>query len=470
MNIVDEVFRACDPKAPALIEKGVTITYGELSESADVLTGDFGDLAGKRIGLAVPNGAPHIALSLGVLKAGGTLVPVASELSAPERNDLARTSALHGVVARDGKVWVDARAREMPAAGAMLWEFNHPAEPAFDEHALVKMNPALIRFSSGTTGRRKGIVISHESLLARIDSANAGLQVGPGDRIIWTLPMAHHFAVSIILYLWRGAAVILESSHLGEDVWRALDGHGATFLYASPFHYALLAACAEAHAVPSLRLAVSTAVALPEATAKAFRARFGIPLTQALGIIECGLPLMNRDAAATHPESVGRPQPGWEAEIRDENGTLAIPGSTGGLFLRGPGIADACLSPWQTRAQFLEDGWFRTGDQARMLENGAFVLAGRAHSAINVGGMKCFPEEVEEVLNRHPGVRESRVTAIHHPGFGSAPVAELVPNGAPPTPLELSTYCRTQLSNYKVPVRFSFVSGIPKTASVKILR
>ncbi len=120
----------------------------------------------------------------------------------------------------------------------------------------------------------------------------------------------------------------------------------------------------------------------------------------------------------------------------------------------------------------LEDGWFCTGDQARRDKDGAVYLMGRTHTVINVGGMKCFPEEIEAVLNEHAGVKESRVRASPHPSFGMVPVAEVVPAdpAAPPETKDLIRHCRERLSGHKVPVKLSVVEAIPKTPSGKIQR
>src|SRR5262249_16663348 len=156
----------------------------------------------------------------------------------------------------------------------------------------------------------------------------------------------HHFAVSIILYLLHGATTVIEPSHLGEDIFRALKEKNGTVLYASPFHYALLASYAEAHPVDTVRLAISTAAALPQATAVAFRGGFHQPLPQALGIIECGLPVTNKRWAATKPLSVGEPQPAFEISLRGPDGSEVPQGQIGELFVRGPGFVDAYLIPW----------------------------------------------------------------------------------------------------------------------------
>lgn len=471
MNLADDIFRHADPAAPALIEPARTTSYGELAAWTAEAAAALGDCRGCRIGLSCPNGLAHIVWSLALLRAGAVLIPVAPELTGPERLELAATTSLHAVLAAGGHGWphpaVGTRALAAAGLTATWFELSAPP-PTFDEAALAGLNPALVRFSSGTTGRRKGVVLSHETLLARLRAANAGLRIGPGDRIIWMLPMAHHFAVSLLLYLRHGAATVLPASHLGEDVVAALRAHRGTVLYAAPFHHAMLAAAPGAGPVPSLRLAVSTAAPLPAATAEAFHRTFGLPLRQALGIIECGLPLLNT-AWPEKTASVGAPQPDFETELRDETGRPLADGETGELCLRGPGFADAYLSPWTPRERLLDHGWFRTGDLARRDAGGAIWLIGRCHSVINVGGMKCFPEEIEACLETHPGVREARVTGLPHPGFGQVPAAEVVAHdpAMPPSPRTLADHCRTHLSAHKVPVRFAFVKRLPKTASGK---
>ena len=467
LNIVDEIFRRADRAVVAIISGDRTLTFGELELLVHQSSAELGTDGAQRVGLLCPNGIHHIVWSLAVLRCGGVLVPVAGELSHPERDQLVQTTALNVVLTAGGKEWhrpaVTSRALDVAEIPAVLHGGLRGSVVAnFEEASLAALNPALIRFSSGTTGKRKGVVLSHDALLARVTACNAGLRIGPGDRVIWTLPMAHHFAVSIVLYLLHGATTVLEDSHLAADVYRALTTHGGTVLYGSPFHYALLAGYEEGKPCASLRLAVSTAAALPRAVAEQFRARYGLPLSQGMGIIEMGLPVLNTTRAENKPESVGIPQPAFEYRIDAE----------GELQLRGPGMFDAYLSPWTPRAEVLHDGWFSTGDLARADEDSFLYLVGRKISVINVGGMKVFPEEVEAILCQHSGVAEARVVGMPHATFGAVPVAEIVPHdpGAAPKPMELTQLCRRELSNYKVPMKYTIVSELPKTPSGKLRR
>ena len=300
MNIVERIFRDADRQAVALIGDGEEVTYGRLIEMAEAAARRIGASSAARVGLDCPNGIAHVVLALAIVRAGKCLVPLAGELSPRERERVIRETGVGAMVDGSGEI------REVTLAD----------ELGFDEKTLTALNPAFIRFSSGTTGTSKGIVLSHESLLARVTAANRGLGIGPADRIVWILPMAHHFAVSIMLYLLHGATTIIENSHLAEDVLTAATKHGGTVLYGAPFHHALLAAEGSGRVWPTLRLAVSTAATLPLATAQAFDQRYGLPLVQGLGIIEVGLPLLNLERAREKPTSVGRPLPDYAAEVR----------------------------------------------------------------------------------------------------------------------------------------------------------
>ncbi len=446
MNIVDDIFAHSDRRAVALICDDDEITYGQLIERVDEAVHAIAAVPAERVGLDCPNGVAHVVLALAIVRAGRCLVPLASELAPPERGRIIRETGVGAIVDASGTVR----------------EVELPADLGFDARALAGLNPAFIRFSSGTTGTSKGVILSHRSLLERVTAANRGLGIGPSDRVVWILPMAHHFAVSIMLYLRAGAATLIVNSHLAADVLAAARRHGGTVLYGAPFHHSLLAAEPSGQPWPTLRLAVSVAASLPLKTARAFEARYGLPLSQALGIIEVGLPLLNLRARHEKPAAVGRPLPDYRVEVR----------AGGELYVQGPGMFDAYLRPWRRRQEVLEDGWFRTGDLASLDEDGDVTLLGRSHSVINVGGLKCFPEEIEAVLAEAPEVAAARVFGKENIRFGAVPVAEIESRdpAQPPKVSELAARCRKALASYKVPASFQFVERIQRTANGKIKR
>lgn len=477
MNVTDLVAAraANEPERVALLHGGETWTYGGLLSRADAIAARLRELLHgercARVALFCPNGPDYVALALGILRAGACLVPVASELAVPERAAQLALTAPRIMLAAGTHPWLPSAGAVEEIAGVHFSWCAVNVKPVFPEDRFAALNPAFVRFSSGTTGTSKGIVLGHEALLARVHSANRRLKITPQDRVLWTLPMAHHFAVTIMLYMIKGATTVLEDSHLAAEVLTTACAAGATVFYGSPFHLALLAAESSGRGWPSLRLAVGTAAAVPAATAEAFQKRYGIAPAQGFGIIEAGLPLLNTVAAATKPTSVGRPDD-IAVRLRDERGADVACGEIGELWLRGPGMFDAYLAPWCERAQATDNGWFATGDLACQDADGDVFLRGRRKSVINFGGMKFFPEEVEAVLNAHPAVRESRVNGEAHERWGMVAVAEIVPRDAeqPPTGAALGRHCREQLAGYKVPVRFRVVAELPRTASGKLKR
>lgn len=476
MNIVDEISLRASAERPALVAGSLALSYGELFERVSKVSAwiercrGFRSEGVPRVGLACANGVDYIVLALGVLKAGGCLVPLAEELTEAERTEIIERTGLCGLISgRDStrsNQHVGLTEKQTGASWCPLETRRLDCENDF-----MALDPAFIRFSSGTTGQSKGVVLSHKKLRERIEAANAGLGIGPGDRVLWMLPMAHHFAVSIVLYLYYGACTVIGTSHLAAEILRTAKKSRATVLYAAPFHHSLLAADPGDYRWPDLRLAVSTAAPLPEAVANGFFKRFGKPLAQGLGIIEVGLPLLNTGGAGDSPMAVGRPLPAFDVELRNEEGIPVATGRTGELWIKGPGMFDAYLSSWQPSEEICVNGWFATGDMAATDAAGRVYLKGRKKSVINVSGMKVFPEEIEIILERHPAVERCRVLGLAHSVLGTIPVAEVIlKDGANATSRTLIQWCKEVLSPYKVPVRVRFVDVLPTTASGKIRR
>jgi long-chain acyl-CoA synthetase len=441
------------------------VSYGELVSRADAIAARLrgaGVARGDRVGLLAAQGPGFVEAALGILGCGACLVPIPDDHAPSALEALAARARLHFLVSeREG---LEPRRRPAP----------EPVDGEGDERFRA-LDPAYLRFTSGTTARRKGVILGHASIQARLDAANAGLGVGGDERVLWLLPMAHHFVVSILLYLREGATVLLPESSLARGVLELAGRERATFLYASPYHLKLLAKDASALRLDGLRLAISTAEGLRAEVAQRFRERFGLAPVQALGIIEVGLPVLNLASAERKPEALGRPLPAYDVWLRGEDGkpvTARGPEYTGELCIRGPGLLDAYLDPWTPAAAVLEPDGFRTGDEAWRDADGDLFLAGRRANRINMAGMKFFCEEVEAVLDAHPAVRESRVFAREHPHLGEIPVAEiaLADPAHEPARAELVAFCRERLAGYKIPREFRVVEEISRTATGKVAR
>jgi long-chain acyl-CoA synthetase len=195
-----------------------------------------------------------------------------------------------------------------------------------------------------------------------------------------------------------------------------------------------------------------------------------VPVAQGYGIIEVGLPIMNLEEAAEHPEAIGRPLSGFDAAIVDEAMKPVAKGETGQLSLRGPGMFAGYLSPPRRRDEVLHEGWFLTGDLAHHDNAGRIVLDGRTSSVIHVAGHKVFPEEVAAVLDQHPAVLRSRVTSRIHPQLGEGVHAEvqLRAGSVSATSEDILSFCRRRLSIHKVPTSLDMVAELSLTPSGKV--
>jgi long-chain acyl-CoA synthetase len=462
------------PDAPALLGPGSqdALSYRSLQEAIDAASNRLrqaGVRPGDCVGLHCPSGANYIIQSYAVWSCGACVVPIPVELTAEEKGEVCREICLdHVITARRVPSFLEPFRRGestelSPASAIVPVNRTQDAPPAF-----ASINSAFIRFTSGTTGAAKGVVLSHETIDERIRAANEVLKIGPGDRVVWLLSMSYHFAVSIVNYLSFGAAIIFPANHLAPAVLSAAMQHQGTVIYGSPAHYAWMAACEQPASLPSLRLALSSTAALESGTSETFQRRFGIPVAQALGIIEIGLPFINLDFAADRPAAVGRVLPAYELRLED----VGLGMDRREVLLRGKGFLDAYYRPWQTRAEIMPDGWFHTGDLGGLDADGCLCLHGRSKDVISVLGMKVFPQEIEAVLTSHPGVQSASVFPQHDPRLGEVPCARVVVRrtGPAPTESELQEHCRTRLAGFKVPQHIEFVDVLPRTASGKILR
>jgi long-chain acyl-CoA synthetase len=474
VTIIDEIrSRArAHPSRPALLSgtpEGATqtLSYAELVGNFDACAKRLsaeGVQPGDRCGLQARQGRGFVELGLGILAAGGCLAPIPEDHRGAILDGFARRCRLHHLVCEaEPGFHIRSQAQVEPVDGCGDREFR-------------SLQPAYLRFTSGTTDRRKGVLLGHETILQRLSAANRALEIAPADRVLWLLPMAHHFVVSILLYLRQGAAVLLPGSSLARHVLEFARRERASVLYASPHHYKLLAADTSDSSLPDVRRAISTADALQPAIARQFAERFGHPVAQALGIIEVGLAVANLESPATKPTALGRPLPDYEVWLRGEDRRAlsgpTSPERTGEICIRGPGLLDAYIDPWLPARRFLEPDGFRSGDQGWFDADGDLHLAGRRANRISMAGMKFFAEEVEAVLDAHPEVRASRVQAREHAHLGEIPVAQIVPEdpSRPPARAALTAHCRARLPGYKIPREFRAVEALATTSSGKLRR
>ena len=458
----------------AIIEGGRQVSYGELYEAVDILANELrthGIKATQRVALCYTDSIDYIAITLAILSLDAAIVPVFPSLSEEEVNSLAERMEINYLISEKDISLLNSSHQDIfncvSKRNIFLYRRLVEKELPAEYHAL---KPAFIRFSSGTTGVNKGIVLSRESIIERTDAANKGMSISSSDVIIWVLSMSFHFVVTIILFLRRAATIVLSSAVFPLGLLNGLKRNNVTFIYASPFHYHILSHTDifSPDLLSGVRMAISTATDLPGSIAAAFRGKFGFELSQAYGIIEVGLPFINLSRDSAKRCSVGTILPDYEIKIinTDQDGI-------GEICLRGKGMFDAYFSPWQERKKLLQDNWFNTKDLGSLDESGFLYLAGRTNAVINYCGMKIFPAEVESVLNQHRAIEESRVFGMPHPQYGQCVAARVVLREAISAGFDsddVKRFCYKRLAPHKVPKEFECVPYLDKTPSGKLRR
>ncbi len=324
---------------------------------------------------------------------------------------------------------------------------------------------AMILYTSGTTGRSKGAMITHGNVLATMTGLLAAWAWEPADVLLLTLPLFHTHGLVVGLHcaLAAGATVLLHRRFDAAEVARELLGGQPTLFFGVPTMYVrLVEELRKGGARPSLRLFCSGSAPLSPETFAAFRELTGQDILERYGMTETGMSLSNPYAGPRIPGTVGTPMPGASARIVD-----------GELLVRGSHVFPGYWNdPEKTAASFLQDemgrSWFRTGDLARRdPATGYYTLLGRSHELILRGGFNVYPREIEEVLASFPGVREAAVVGRPHPEWGEVPVAFLVVD-SPVDEAVLISWCREQMAGFKIPQEIRYLDALPRNALGKV--
>jgi long-chain acyl-CoA synthetase len=462
------------PDRPAIFDEYGELSFAGLFAQAEVLRLELEALGmreGMGVGLKARNGRQFLIGLFAIVGCGAAVMPIYHQLKKIEVDALIEEAQLHGLL-DDGSGFpsVDHADTIIPQQTGSF-QFKRIAANQQKVFAPQVQMPALVRFTSGTTGKSKGVVISHRSAIERIEAGNKGLCLGPADTVIWVLPMAYHFVVSIILYVRFGAAIAVVKDFLAKNTIETTNRHQGTLLYASPLQIRLLAHDSGAEMMPSLIRVISTSAGIAPEVCEAFKKRFGKDVSQAYGIIEIGLPMINSLQQGKNLDAVGRTLPDYSAVIFDDQFQKLPTGRIGQLAIKGPGMFDAYLSPAQVRSEVLVQGYFLTADYASISEEGLIKIEGRSKSVINISGIKIFPEEIEGVLETIPGIKLARISSSPHPLLGQIIEGEIVlEQGAAIDIEEVLTYCRARLSNFKTPQNLKIVSELPVTATGKLRR
>lgn len=470
------------PDDTAVVHGSRAFRYSDLygvAESVAAGLAKAGVGAGDKIGLMCPNGPEYIVGFFAVLRVGGIAVPISPAFKAAEISDLTDEMGLEGLCYSDQFRAVIPEGAKGTASKVFvfgdrppLWvqlTAAHETRPG-EREQLAEMNIACIVWSSGTTSKAKGIVLSHATLLAGVKTHCHEPPITHSDVVLWLQSMAGGFPQAIGAYLLKGAKIIIGNATDTQKAGLLFKQHDISLVQGVPLFYQLMLNQEDiaADCLRRVKHFITTGTALPRVVAEAFRAKFGREIVEHYGLRECGKVLANFNEGINKRGSVGTPVGGYEVGLAGGGPDQSEGDAVGELLVRGPGMSDAYYKPWRLRDEVLEDGWFRTGDVARRDTDGYYWIVGRVKDMINVGGVKVFPPEIEEALLAHPAVEEAVVFGAPEPRFGEAPHAKVKLRGeAVCTERELLRYVNERLSVFKSLRGVEFVEEIPKTVTGK---
>lgn len=489
----------------AVVDGTTRLTYGELADAARRFGAGLvasGIAPGDRVAIWLGNGVAWIVAALGTWSAGAVLVPVNTRFKAAESLDILERSRARVLVTatdflgNDYVAMLRETGRDLPCLKTVVVAHGPVPDRAVgwedfagrvDEAGLAELDerraslgpddPADILFTSGTTGRPKGVVQTHRrTLVVATDWARmTGLTAG--DRYLMVNPYFHMFGLKagILAAVSAGATMLPEPVFDIERALLRIAAEQVTVLPGPPTLYQAILDHPRRfdHDLSSLRVAVTGAADIPVELIRRVMTElpFRVVIT-GYGLTEAGT------ATATSPDdppevvatTVGRPRPGFEVRIVDADGSDVSPGEVGEVLLRGPSVMAGYLDDPEATAQaFAPGGWLRTGDLGRIGGDGCLRIVGRLKDMFIVGGFNAYPAEIENIMLGHPGLRQVAVIGIPDERLGEVGMAFVVPQpGSAVDPDEVIRWCRERMANYKVPRRVEVVPELPLNATGKV--
>jgi len=457
------------PGRPSLWDAGRGwTTQAGLQEASRLVAGRL-HRAGLRPGDRVLCSAgPSLALVeayIGLLRLGAVAVPVNTAYTEREIAHIVGDAEPRAAVMDDGERAAWAR---RAAGGDLLTlapEVDLPAGDPPDLDAAGPGEPALLCYTSGTTGAPKGAVLSHANLLAGAEALRLAWRWTEEDRLLLALPLFHVHGLCVGLHgtLLAGASAALLPRFTAHGMLDAAREHAPTLFFGVPTMYARLAASPRVGELARLRLCVSGSAPLPPTVSERLAEHGGQCILERYGMTETLMNVSNPYEGERRPGTVGLPLPGVELRLDG--------GHEGEVMLRGPNVfAGYWRNPDATAEAIDASGWFHTGDLGSYDERGYLRIEGRTKELIITGGYNVYPREVEELLLEHPAVAEVAVVGTPSEEWGEVVTAYVVASGEPPAPDDLLAFTADRLASFKRPRSVRYVDKLPRNALGKVLK
>lgn len=483
------------PQREALIEGDVRLSYGEFWSRAVALSGHLrrvGLVRGGRVALILPSGTAAAIAVYGTWLAGGIVVPLNVQARARDFKPWLEHSDPNALIYEAKNAEARKAHRRFTRSLAAVLVGRGPAkstEASWDEvtgtyhlHAspdhLEPSAPATIVYTSGTTGRPKGVTLTHGNLAVNTGAIIKYLGLSADDSVVSVLPYYYSYGASVLhSHLAVGARVVLESSLVyPHKVAETMARERVSGFSGVSSTYALLLSRVDLtrYSLGSLRYLTQAGGPMPPALIR----RLGEALPSARLFVMYGQTEATARLAYLEPEdlmrklgSVGKAIDGVTIEIRDQDGTGVSPGTTGEVWARGGNVMAGYWRDPEATAETLKDGWLRTGDMGYVDEDGFLFLAGRRSDMIKTGAHRVHPQDIEEAIMELPSVLEVAVVGVDDEVLGQAVKAFVVlAQGRRLNEMQVKAYCLKQLASYKVPKHVEFVASLPRTPTGKTQR
>ena len=483
------------PDAPLVVTPGVEHSFTQIDAASDAVAAALADVPiarGDRVALYCPNVVEFVISYLGIVKAGGVVVPVnlliqPAEIRYVLEDAGVRCVIYHGALAdRVAAVrpdlaldphWVCIGAGAVEPGDGDFSDLLRCELPVPTPQLDPARDLAAILYTSGTTGHPKGAMLSHHNLVSNTYSVKAALRLRQGkDRLLVVLPMFHSFAatVGMLTPALHGLCMVPVIRFDPALVSESIAQTQATVFLGVPSMYNLILRLDDAQAGHwrSIRLGVAGGAAMPVELLQRFEQRFGFPIVEGDGPTECSpVTCVNPPDGVRKPGSVGLPVPDVGFAILDDAGNAMPDGEIGEICVRGPNVMQGYWNLPEATAETFVGEWLRTGDLGYIDADGYIFMVDRKKDMVIVNGMNVYPRMVEEVLYQHPGVLEAAVVGEPHPSHGEIVVAHVVARDAVDLDdRELKAFCREQLGQHQMPRRFVMHESLPKNATGKILK
>ncbi len=484
------------PDIPFLIYYDEIVTYKDLDERTDAFANyltQHGIGRGDAVSFMMVNSPEFFYTHLGTQKVGAMAVPISCWWQGEEVAFLVN-DCLPKVLVMDAEYApiVSEIKERIPSVERIL--INTPEEMDLDfpserlsrviekftggQAAAEKPVPddvAEVMYTSGTTGRPKGVMLTHGNIIAACYAKTEIISVQPGERSLCVLPLFHSGGLNDLAFpcIYRAVTIVLRQRFSASEFWECVERYKVNAFYIVPTMWNILLRAPEAATVntESFKFGISGSAPIPPEQLKECETRFGVPILEAYGATENTGGITTNQLDDSKWGSIGKPFKGFEVEIFDDDGNTLAPGERGEIVVRGDAVMKGYFNSPEATADTIKKGWLHTGDIGYMDEDGFFFIVDRKKEMIIRGGVNVYPKELEHVIATHPKVNTVAVLPEPHEKYGQVAKACIVlKRGEEATETEIREFCEQKMAPYKIPEQILFRENLPINAVGKVAK